>query len=168
MPTTTILPHPALLQFFEEKIDRLRKTLNAETVRGEAAKILSTLIESVTIYPNSEHGPEAEVVAKVGDLLTWATNDNAACKGGAGRFMALVAGTGTFPAAPLRHQSDITRHFSSPEKKYPSRYPITGKMRRDAGFPGSADRLKELSWQRVIVLVQCHACKSLFLRARTK
>jgi site-specific DNA recombinase len=48
----------------------LRETLNAETVCGEASEIVSMLIESVTIYPNGEHGPEAEVVAKVGDLLT--------------------------------------------------------------------------------------------------
>ncbi len=48
------------------------------TVRTEAAQVLSTLIESVTIYPAGERGPEAEVVAKVSDLIAWATNDNAA------------------------------------------------------------------------------------------
>jgi hypothetical protein len=94
VPSATILPHPVLLQLFEEKVGRLRETLDAETVRGEAAEILSTLIESVTIYPNGEHGPEAEVVAKVSDLITWATNDNAAPKGGDCHSIALVAGTG--------------------------------------------------------------------------
>jgi site-specific DNA recombinase len=94
VPSATILPHPALLKLFDEKVGRLRETLNAETVCGEAAEVLSALIGSVTIYPNSEHGPEAEVVAKVGNLLTWVTNDDAAREGGAGRFMALVAGTG--------------------------------------------------------------------------
>jgi hypothetical protein len=45
--------------------------------------------------------------------------------------------------------------------------PFDGKMRRDAGCPRPADRLKELFWQGVVVPVQCHASKSLFLRART-
>ena len=82
VPSATILPHPELLQLFEDKVARLRETLDTETVRGEASEILSTLIESVTIYPGGKHGPEAEVVAKVADLITWATNDNAAPKGG--------------------------------------------------------------------------------------
>ena len=63
--------------------------------------MLATLIESVTIYPNGEHGPEAEaeaeVVAKVSDLLAFATNDNAAPKGGDCSSMAVVAGTGFEP-----------------------------------------------------------------------
>ena len=49
VPSATILPHPVLLQLFEEKVGRLCETLDAETVRGEASEILSTLIESVTI-----------------------------------------------------------------------------------------------------------------------
>ena len=96
-PTATVLPHPVLLQRFEEKVGRLIETLNDEAVRTEAAEILSTLIESVTIYPNGEQGPEAEVVAKVSDLIAWATNDNAAPRGGASCSMAVVAGTGFEP-----------------------------------------------------------------------
>jgi hypothetical protein len=58
--------------------------------------VRATLIESVTIYPNGEHGPEAEaeVVAKVSDLLAFATNDNAAREGGVmSSSVELVAGT---------------------------------------------------------------------------
>ncbi len=97
VPSATILPHPALLQLFEEKVARLRETLDNETVRGEAAEILSTLIESVTIYPHGKDGPEAEVVAKVADLLAFVTNDNAAPKGGDRSSMVVVAGTGFEP-----------------------------------------------------------------------
>jgi site-specific DNA recombinase len=97
VPSATILPHPAMLQLFEEKVGRLRETLDAETVRGEAAEILSTLIESVTIYPHGKDGPEAEVVAKVADLLAFATNDNAAPRGGDCSSMVVVAGTGFEP-----------------------------------------------------------------------
>lgn len=93
LPSAAILPHPDLRGLFEGKIARLRDALDDEAVRGEAAEILATLIESVTIYPDGTSGPEAEVVAKVADLLAWATNDNAAPKGGASCSMAVVAGT---------------------------------------------------------------------------
>jgi site-specific DNA recombinase len=97
VPSATILSHPALLQLFQEKVGRLREALNAETVRGEAAEILLTLIESVTIYPDGKDGPEAEVVAKLSDLITWATNDNAAREGGVCSSVVVVAGTGFEP-----------------------------------------------------------------------
>ena len=96
-PGATILSHPAVQQLFKEKVSRLREALDAETVRGEAAEILSTLIESVTIYPDGKDGPEAEVVAKVSDLITWATNDDAAPWGGDRSSMVVVAGTGFEP-----------------------------------------------------------------------
>lgn len=48
----------------------------------EAATALRTLIENITIHPNGERGPEAELVAKLSDLMAFATNDNAAPKGG--------------------------------------------------------------------------------------
>ncbi len=95
--SATILPHPALLRLFEEKVAALRETLNAGTVRGEAAEILSTLIESVTIYPDGPDGPEAEVVAKVANLIAFATTDNAAPRGGDRSSIAVVAGTGFEP-----------------------------------------------------------------------
>jgi hypothetical protein len=50
-PSTTVLPHPMLLRRFEAKVANLRDTLDDEAVCGEAAEILSTLVESVTIYP---------------------------------------------------------------------------------------------------------------------
>ncbi|WP_162236841.1 recombinase family protein [Sphingomonas sp. Leaf208] len=96
-PSATILSPPAVQQLFKEKVGRLREALDAETVRGEAAEILSTLIESVTIYPDGRDGPEAEVVAKVADLVAFATNDNAAREGGMSSSMKLVAGTGFEP-----------------------------------------------------------------------
>ena len=63
----------------------------------QPAEIVSTLIESVTIYPEGEYDLEAEIVAKVADLLGWATNDKAAPKGGDCRSMTMVAGTGFEP-----------------------------------------------------------------------
>ena len=63
----------------------------------EEAAIPSTLIESVTVYPTGAYGPGAEIVAKVKDLATYATNDYAAPQGGMRSSMALVAGTGFEP-----------------------------------------------------------------------
>jgi site-specific DNA recombinase len=54
-------------------------------------------MDSVTIYPDGGYVTEAEVVAKVGDLLTWSTNDNAAREGGVCSSTVLVAGTGFEP-----------------------------------------------------------------------
>ncbi|MBX9860626.1 MAG: hypothetical protein K2Y20_13710 [Sphingomonas sp.] len=76
------------------RFSALRDALDQEMVRSEAAEILSTLIESVTIYPDGEDGPEAEVIAKAADLLAFATNENAAPKGGVCSSIAVVAGTG--------------------------------------------------------------------------
>ncbi|WP_428842981.1 recombinase family protein [Sphingomonas carotinifaciens] len=95
--TVPVLPYPTLMRLFEEKVGKLRETLDDERIRGEAARILSTLIESVTIYPNEPGGPEAEVVAKVSDLLGWATNTDAAREGDVWCSIAVVAGTGFEP-----------------------------------------------------------------------
>ncbi|WP_404714205.1 recombinase zinc beta ribbon domain-containing protein [Sphingomonas sp. MMS24-J13] len=92
-----VLPHPVLLERFTRKVEALRVSLDDDSVRTEAAAVLATLIESVTIYPAADHGAEAEVVAKVADLLIWATNDNAAPKGGVCSSITVVAGTGFEP-----------------------------------------------------------------------
>lgn len=80
-PSAEVLPDPARIRLFEQKVGALRESLDHETVRGDAAEILPTLIESVTIYPDGENGPEAEVVTRVADLMAFTTNDNTAPKG---------------------------------------------------------------------------------------
>ncbi len=92
-PIVVSLPHPVLVDRFRSKVAALRQSLDDEAIRTEAAAVMSTLIESVTICPDEPGGPEAEVVAKVSDLLAWATNDNAARKGGDRSSIELVAGT---------------------------------------------------------------------------
>ena len=89
----TILPHPVLVERFEQKVAALRVSLDDEAIRTEATAILTTLIESVTIYPG-EDGPEAEVVARVGDLMAFAANENDPRRfRGGGRSVTVVAGT---------------------------------------------------------------------------
>ncbi len=96
-PGADIPPHPELLRLFERNVRELCETLNNESIRGKASEILSTIIESVTIYPHGEHGPEAEVVAKVSNMISFATNTNAAPRGGDYSSTAVVAGTGFEP-----------------------------------------------------------------------
>ncbi len=97
-PIVVSLPHPVLVDRFRSKVAALRQSLDDEAIRTEAAAVMATLIESVTICPDEPGGPEAEVVAKVSDLLAWATNDNAAPGGGMmSSSVMVVAGTGFEP-----------------------------------------------------------------------
>ena len=85
--SAAILPHPALLRLFKKKSGKLGDTLNGEVACGGAAQILSTLIESVTTYPASEHGAEAEVVARTADLVAYAANKSNPRRGGSGAVL---------------------------------------------------------------------------------
>ncbi len=104
--TADILPHPALLALFRKKVDRLHASLDNEAIRPEEATRLRTLIESVTIYPRGADGPVVEVVAKVGDLMSFAANENSRRPNGAdGSSLAVVAGTRSrvcYNSAPRR------------------------------------------------------------------
>ncbi|WP_277971266.1 recombinase family protein, partial [Sphingomonas echinoides] len=93
-PFAIIVPHPELVERFRSKVAALRQSLDDASIRTETAAVLSTLIESVTIYPDEPDGPEAEVVAKMTDLIAYAVNDNAAPRGGDCSSMTVVAGTG--------------------------------------------------------------------------
>lgn len=64
-----------LVDHFRSKVAVLRQSLDDGTIRTEASAAMSTLNESVTICPDDPGGPEAEVVAKVADLVAFATND---------------------------------------------------------------------------------------------
>jgi hypothetical protein len=91
-----ILPHPTLLKLFEEKVASLREALNDEAVATQAASTLSSLIESVTIYPGAE--PEAEVAANVVRLIAFAANENSPRAGRHGGCSTMVvAGVGFEP-----------------------------------------------------------------------
>ena len=71
------LPPPTLLRDrFRSKVADLRASLDKSATRAEAAGILERLIESVTIYPDEPCGADAEVVARVSDLMAWATNES--------------------------------------------------------------------------------------------
>ncbi|WP_409349164.1 zinc ribbon domain-containing protein [Sphingomonas sp. BK481] len=96
-PTAILLPHPVLAEQFRSKVASLRQSLDDTSIRTEAAAVLSTLIESVTIYPDELGGPESEVMARVSDLMAFATNDNAAPRGGDCSSKSVVAGTGFEP-----------------------------------------------------------------------
>lgn len=102
--------HGDLQDLFARKVSDLCETLNDAAVRTEAAGILATLIESVTIYPEGPDGPEAEVVSKVADLAAFALNDNAIPGGRVTSSMAVVAGVG-FEPMPLNDRASAYGHL---------------------------------------------------------
>lgn len=105
-PMVVSLPHPVLVDRFRSKVAALRQSLDDGLIRTEAAAVMLTLIESVTICPDEPGGPEAEVVARISDLLAWATNDNAAPRGGlVSSSTKMVAGSRTSKA---RHSLAVT------------------------------------------------------------
>nr|WP_277924017.1 zinc ribbon domain-containing protein [Sphingomonas hankookensis] len=80
--TITLRAPADLTALFAAKAQRLTETPNEDKICGEAAEILSRLIESVTIYSGAGGSAEAKVVAKIGDLVAFAPNGDAACGGG--------------------------------------------------------------------------------------
>ncbi len=92
-----ILPHPALVRRFEEKIAGIRTALNEQGLRSEAAEIIRSLIESVTI--EVEDGETvADVVASAANLIDFAQNAKSPQRFlSRGRSVAVVAGTGFEP-----------------------------------------------------------------------
>ena len=100
-PTADILPHPALVALFQEKVRSLRIALDDDLIRTEATSALSSLIESVTIYPDTGDGSgaEAEIAAPIERLISFASNENgprAVRRGGCS--ISVVAGAGFEPA----------------------------------------------------------------------
>ncbi len=102
VPHLSLSPPSVLQAHFRARIADLRTTLEDLAVRGQAASIMSRLIESVTIYPDEAAGPAAEVVVSVASLVAYVINDNAAREGGVSSSIAVVAGT-------CRHFDLLTR-----------------------------------------------------------
>jgi hypothetical protein len=88
-----ILPHPALLRRFEQKVAGIREALNDPAVRTEAAETIRSLIARVTI--EMEDGQvSAEVEASALTLIDFAQNaENLRHFRGRGS-VTVVAGTG--------------------------------------------------------------------------
>ena len=92
-----ILPHPALVRRFEEKVAGIREALNDPAVRGEAAQIIRSLIGSITIEV-VDGAVVADVEASAGALIDFASNENNPRRSlSGGRSVAVVAGTGFEP-----------------------------------------------------------------------
>lgn len=92
-PEVDIMPHPALLRRYEEKVSNVREALNDPAVRTEAAQTIRSLIRSVTVHVEDGE-PVAEVEASTLALIDFAANENdpRRCLSG-GRSVAVVAGT---------------------------------------------------------------------------
>lgn len=69
------LPHPALLRLFEGKVAGVRTPHADPVVRYDAAEIVRSLIERVTIHIRT-NGREADVEASLSMLAGFARNAN--------------------------------------------------------------------------------------------
>lgn len=63
---------------FHEKIDALETVLAEEALRPEAVNIMCGLIDGITIHPDGERGPGAEIASTLTDLVSFGLNGNAA------------------------------------------------------------------------------------------
>ena len=82
-PASAVLPAvPVLLDLFRTKVSILRASLNDEAVRPQAAEMLTSLIDRITVHNDAAGAPEAEIEASTARLVIFATNDNAAPRGG--------------------------------------------------------------------------------------
>ena len=98
-PPPQLPSHEQLLARFKTKVATIREALNDETVRREASETIGQLIEAVTIFPDSQEGPQAEVSASIATLASFAAHPRGAPElGPVSSSMALVAGAGFEPA----------------------------------------------------------------------
>lgn len=89
-----VIPHPALVRRYEDKVARLREALNDEIVREDAIASIRDLIDSVTVQSGTSGRTELEVEATTARLIDFAETANAPRPGDRGRSGILVAGTG--------------------------------------------------------------------------
>ena len=92
-----ILPHPALLKHFEQRVAKIRGALNNPALRSEAAQTIRSLIERVTIAA-ADGEIVADIEASTASLIDFAQNAEGPHRSrDRGRSVAVVAGTGFEP-----------------------------------------------------------------------
>ncbi len=90
-----ILPHPALLERYAEKVKQARLALSDPLVQTEAAQTLRSLIETVTVYADDER-TYADIVGDPAKVIDFARGDGGR-RGGASSSITVVAGVGFEP-----------------------------------------------------------------------
>lgn len=78
-----LLPHPALRARFEARVADLRRSLSDPANRAEIARVVGELIEEIVVYPPSADTPaEAEVTARLSNLISFANAKSRPPEGG--------------------------------------------------------------------------------------
>lgn len=77
MQGPAVVPHPALIRRYEQKVASLREALNDELIRAEASQSLRSLIGSVTVHVDENGAQTLEVEASTSTLIDFATSTNA-------------------------------------------------------------------------------------------
>ena len=95
-----VVPHRELVEMFRSRVADLQNSLSDPEVRTQGAKILKDLLESVTILPDEDGGPQAEIAASPSKLIAYAQNARTPRRmtdGGETCTVMVVAGTGFEP-----------------------------------------------------------------------
>ena len=93
----TVVPHPTLIRRYEEKVGRLRETLNDPAIRDDAVTSLRALIGSVTVRTGQSGEVALDIESSTATLIDFAITTNAPQRGAGGRSTMVVAGTGFEP-----------------------------------------------------------------------
>ncbi len=90
-----ILPHPALLERYAEKVGKARQALNDPSVRQEASEALRSLIEQITIYAEGDR-TVGEITSDPAKIIDFASGASRRPAGSPGSIV-VVAGVGFEP-----------------------------------------------------------------------
>lgn len=87
-----VLLHPNMAGFYREQVAALAEALTSEELRGEAADLLRSLIESIVLSPNSEGGLDIDLHGDLAGILSLATAKKGADQGPDLQQVKMVAG----------------------------------------------------------------------------
>ena len=71
-----ILLHPNMAAFYRQQVAALAEALNADENRAEAADIIRSLVDRITLTPNDEGKLEIDLYGDLAGILSLAANAN--------------------------------------------------------------------------------------------
>jgi site-specific DNA recombinase len=94
--------HPNLAGLYRDKVAALERALADPAIKVEAAEIIRSHIECITLTPNADGGLEVQLYGDLARILQFCEagerKDKRPGRGGPGRGLSVVAGAGFEPA----------------------------------------------------------------------
>ncbi len=69
-----VLLHPNMAGYYRQQVENLTKALNAEENRAEAADLIRSLVDRITLTPNDDGKLDIDLYGDLAGILTMATN----------------------------------------------------------------------------------------------